>query len=58
MAMVVVGVEVEGLTLQGGHGGAPDHSLGTRRRQWPLTSQSPRFVHCSLREGLRDTSQR
>ena len=46
-------VEVEGLPPQGGRGGAPDHSLGSGWRQRFLTSQSPRFVHGSLREGLR-----
>ena len=38
---------------EGGRGGAPDHSLGAGRRQRFLTSQSPRFAHGSLREGLR-----
>ena len=35
-----------------GHGGAPDHSLRAGGGQLLLTSQSPRFAHGSLREGL------
>ena len=44
---------VRGVAPARGRGGAPDHSLGAGRRQRFLTSQSPRFAHGSLREGLR-----
>ena len=46
----VRGLPARGRPPEGGRGGAPDHSLGAGRRQ---TSQSPRFAHGSLREGLR-----
>ena len=45
----------KGRPPKGGRGSTPDHSLGAGRRQRFLTSQSPRFAHGSLREGLRSS---